>query len=71
MGSTADKIKGNANDAVGHVKEGLGKAVGSEKLQAEGLAQQAKGHGQKAVGEAKDAAKDAANKVADLANKNL
>lgn len=71
MGSTADKIKGHANDAAGQVKEGVGKAVGSEKLQAEGLAQQAKGHGQKAVGEAKEAAKDAANKVAELANKNL
>jgi uncharacterized protein YjbJ (UPF0337 family) len=63
MSSTGDKIKGATNDAVGHVKEGVGKATGSEKLQAEGMAQEAKGKTQKAVGDAKDAVKHAAKKI--------
>ncbi len=63
MSSTTDKIKGATNDAVGHVKEGVGKATGSEKLQAEGLAQEAKGKAQKAVGDVKDTVKHAAKKL--------
>ena len=37
--------------------------TGSEKLQAEGLAQEAKGDIQKGVGNAKEAVKDAADKL--------
>lgn len=62
MSSTTDKIKGAANDAMGKVREGAGRAVGDDKMQAEGLAQQAKGKTQKAVGEAKDAVKDVVDK---------
>ena len=40
MGSMGDKIKGVTNEAVGNVKQGVGKVVGSEKLQAEGKAQE-------------------------------
>jgi len=69
MGSTTDKIKGYANEAAGNVKQGVGKIVGSEKLQAEGAAQEIKGEAQVAVGKTKDAIKDVANKVADKANK--
>ena len=29
MGSTTDKIKGNANDAAGYMKQAVGNAVGS------------------------------------------
>ncbi len=71
MGSTTDKASGLANEAVGNVKQGIGKLVGSEKLQAEGLAQEAKGDAQKAAGDAKAAVKDGANKVADTVNKAL
>ena len=71
MSSTTDKIKGLANEAAGHVKQGVGKAVGSEKLQAEGVAQELKGHTQKAVGDAKDAVKNAVNKTAEHMNKNI
>jgi uncharacterized protein YjbJ (UPF0337 family) len=71
MGSTTDKAKGMANKAVGNVKEGVGEAVGSDKLQAEGMAQKTKGQGQKAMGDAKSTVKDAANKVADAANRKL
>jgi uncharacterized protein YjbJ (UPF0337 family) len=71
MGSMTDKIKGAANEAVGKAKQGAGEAVGSDRMQGEGAAQELKGKGQKAVGDAKEAAKDVANNVADSANKNL
>jgi uncharacterized protein YjbJ (UPF0337 family) len=71
MGATADKIKGNANEAIGKAKQGIGEAVGSDRLQGEGAIQEAKGHGQKVVGDAKQATKDAVNTAADLANKKL
>lgn len=69
--AAADKAKGYANEAAGNVKQGVGKAVGSEKLQAEGLAQEGKGEAQKAAGEAKQKIKDGANAVADKINKHL
>ena len=71
MGSASDKISGVANEAIGNVKQGIGKAIGSEKLQAEGLMQEAKGDAQKAVGDVKDGIKDAANKTSDAINKKL
>jgi uncharacterized protein YjbJ (UPF0337 family) len=71
MSSTTDKIKGTTNEAIGKAKQGVGEAVGSDRLQGEGAIQEAKGHGQKAVGDVKQAAKDAANKAAALANKKL
>jgi uncharacterized protein YjbJ (UPF0337 family) len=71
MGSTTDKIKGYANEAVGNVKQGVGKIVGSEKLQAEGAVQELKGEAQVAVGTTKEAVKDGANKVADKINEKL
>src|SRR4051812_15246384 len=46
MGSTADKIKGTANEAIGKAKQGIGEATGSERLQGEGLVQEGKGHAQ-------------------------
>ena len=71
MGSTADKIKGVTNEAVGNAKQGVGKMVGSEKLQAEGKVQELKGEGQKAMGDAKAAVKNAADKTADAINRKL
>jgi uncharacterized protein YjbJ (UPF0337 family) len=71
MGSTSDKITGIANEAVGNLKQGVGKAVGSDKMRAEGAAQEAKGTAQKTVGDAKAAVKDGANKVADAADDKL
>ena len=71
MGSASDKISGVANEAMGNVKQGIGKAIGSEKLQAEGLMQEAKGEAQKAMGDAKDGIKNAANKTADTINNKL
>ena len=54
-----DRIKGAANQAKGSIKEGVGKLVGDQKLQAEGKADKATGKVQSAVGGAKDAARDA------------
>ena len=71
MGSTADKVKGVTNEAIGKAKQGVGEAVGSDRLQGEGVIQEIKGKGQTAVGAAKQATKDAVNKAAAVANKNL
>jgi len=71
MGATEDKIKGATNEAVGKAKQGVGEAVGSDRLKGEGTVQEMKGKGQKAVGDAKEATKDAVNKAAAAANKNL
>ena len=71
MGSSTDKIKGYANEAAGKVKQGVGKAVGNDRLRAKGVAQEIKGDAQKTMGKAKGAIKDAADKVADKAHKKL
>ena len=65
MSSTTDKLKGLANEAAGNVKQGIGKATGNEKLQAEGKAQELKGETQRAVGGVKDGVNNAAQKAAD------
>ena len=57
MTSMTDKIKGAANSATGTVKEAVGKAVGSDKLQVEGAAQKTVGQAQEAIGKAKDSVK--------------
>ena len=57
MSSTGDKVKGMANETVGNVKQGVGKATDNPKLQAEGKVQERKGEAQQAVGKAKDAIK--------------
>jgi uncharacterized protein YjbJ (UPF0337 family) len=71
MSATADKVKGATNEAIGKAKQGVGEAVGSDRLQGEGVIQEVKGKGQKAVGDAKQATKDAVNNAAAAANKNL
>ncbi|MGY3696298.1 uncharacterized protein YjbJ (UPF0337 family) [Bradyrhizobium sp. USDA 3240] len=71
MGSTTDKIKGTANEAMGKAKQKIGEATGSEEMQGEGAIQEAKGKGQKALGDAKEITKDAVNRAAAAANKKL
>ncbi|WP_026221269.1 CsbD family protein [Ancylobacter sp. FA202] len=61
MGSTMDKAKGMGNEAMGNVKQGVGKATGSDKMQVEGKAQELKGEAQQAKGEIKDSVKKAGN----------
>ncbi len=63
MSSTTDKIKGVANEAAGNVKQAVGKAVGNDRLRAEGMAQEVKGEAQQTVGKAKDAVKKLVDKA--------
>ncbi|MEY3894886.1 MAG: hypothetical protein RLZZ214_405 [Verrucomicrobiota bacterium] len=51
--SNQDKAEGTAKDLKGKIKEGAGKVVGNERLQAEGIADQAEGKLQKKVGDVK------------------
>lgn len=53
-----DEIKGGARQAGGKVEEGVGKAVGNDRMAAEGRADQTEGKTQKNVGKIKDAVKD-------------
>jgi uncharacterized protein YjbJ (UPF0337 family) len=71
MGSKTDQIKGYANEAAGKVKQGIGKAIGNDRLRAEGAVQEAKGNAQKAIGKANVAIKDVADKITDKAHKKL
>ncbi len=63
MSSTTDKLKGLANEAVGNVKQGIGKVTGDDRLMAEGKAQELKGEAQRTVGEVKDGVKNAADSL--------
>jgi len=71
MSGMSDKIKGNANEAIGSAKQTLGRAIGSDRLEAEGLAQEGKGTAQKAAGAVKEGVKSGVNKAADAVNRNL
>ena len=71
MGSTSDKISGLTNEAIGNAKQGVGKVIGNEQMQAEGKLQEIKGEGQQAVGDAKDTVKKGADNVSDFAHKKL
>ncbi len=55
---TEDKAANAADKAKGKIKEAAGKAVGNERLQAEGKADQVKGDAKQAAEKAKDAFKD-------------
>ncbi len=48
-------IKGATQKGVGAVKEATGKAIGNDKLRAEGIADKAAGAAKESVGKAKDA----------------
>lgn len=72
-----DKVKANVDQAKGEVKETVGKAVGNEKLEAEGKADKLFGKIKEAAEDVKDAVADKAedvkdaieDKVEDLKNK--
>lgn len=63
MSSTGDKVKGMANEAVGNVKQGVGKATDNNKLQGEGKAQEIKGEAQQAAGKVKETVKKGVDKA--------
>jgi len=57
-----DRMAGSAKQAVGAVKQGVGKLTGDQKLQAEGAIEKTTGKAQNALGGAKDAVRDAAKR---------
>jgi uncharacterized protein YjbJ (UPF0337 family) len=69
MGSATDKVSGYANQAMGSVKQGIGKVVGSEKMQVKGAVQELRGKGQVAMGDVKATLKDGADAADDALNK--
>jgi uncharacterized protein YjbJ (UPF0337 family) len=56
--STEDKANNKAEEVKGKVKETTGKAVGNDRLEAEGVADQTKGNLKQAGEKVKDAAKN-------------
>ena len=58
MSSTEDKMKGNANEAMGKIKQGVGGATGNERLRREGENQEIKGDAQQVKGDVKDTLKN-------------
>ncbi len=58
MGEFVDKAKAAGNDIAGKAKEAAGAAIGNEKLEAKGEAQQAKADVQHAKGTVKGALGD-------------
>lgn len=58
-----DQVKGRVEQVKGKVKEGVGKAVGNERLKTEGQVDQAAGKGQATYGDAKKKAKDTIDKI--------
>ncbi len=63
MGSATDKLKGLTNEAVGNVKQAVGKATGNTRLEAEGVVQERKGEAQQAVSKAKDILKSGVDRI--------
>ena len=56
-----NQVKGGAKELGGKIKEGAGKLVGNERLEAEGQVDQVEGKTQKNYGKVKDAVKDQTN----------
>jgi uncharacterized protein YjbJ (UPF0337 family) len=50
---TQDEVEGSVKTLTGKVKEGIGRAVGNPRLEAEGNSDQLKGNVQKKVGQIK------------------
>lgn len=54
MGSRTDKVSGIANQAIGKTKQVIGKLIGSNKLEAKGVAQEIRGNAQHVAGKEKE-----------------
>ena len=63
MSANSDKATGLAHQVAGKIKQGVGKALGDNNLEAKGAGQEARGKIQKTVGEAKSGVKHVADKV--------
>ncbi len=56
-----NRVSGAFDQAKGGVKEGVGKLIGDQKLEAEGKADKVTGKAESAVGGVKDSVRDAKN----------
>ncbi|MDA7415568.1 CsbD family protein [Xenophilus arseniciresistens] len=60
-----DQVEGRLDEAKGKIKSVAGKAVGNERLRAEGQADQLSGKAQKNYGDGKEKLKDVAERAID------
>jgi uncharacterized protein YjbJ (UPF0337 family) len=58
MGMNKDQVKGRVNEVKGNIKEGAGKLVGNENLEAKGKVQKIVGNAQAKFGDVKQDMKD-------------
>lgn len=58
MGEFTENVKGAANEAIGNVKQGVGKVVDSDSLRREGVVQEKKGEAQYVKGDVEGAMGD-------------
>lgn len=63
----SDTLTGTANTLGGHIKEGVGAALGDKQIEAEGRADQATGTIQQTIGDARDAVEDTIRPMVDYA----
>lgn len=64
-----DEIEGKFDQAKGSIKEGVGRAINDDEMEAEGRADRAGGHLQEGYGEAKRKVGDAIKDVGDAIRK--
>ncbi|MBZ6377781.1 CsbD family protein [Pacificimonas flava] len=63
MGEFSDKIKGNANEAAGNLKQDIGDATDNRQMEQEGFEQERKGEAQQLRGELKEDAKKTVDRM--------
>jgi len=64
MSGNSDKAAGVANEAIEGQSKGIGHAVGSDRMKADGVMQELKVDAQKTTGDAKNATKESVDKTA-------
>jgi uncharacterized protein YjbJ (UPF0337 family) len=65
-----DQVKGMTKEAVGEVKEQVGKATGDTELQVKGHAKEFEGKAQKKLGDVKEAAREDMDDIEDRPENN-
>lgn len=65
-----DQVKGMTNEAVGEVKEQVGKATGDTSLRARGHAKEFQGKAQKKLGDMKEVAREDMDDIEDRPSNN-
>lgn len=63
MGNTGDRLRGAADEAMGNVKQGVGRLTDNERLEAEGKAQELRGEARQEAAKAAERAEGMAEEV--------